>query len=270
MPTITRAGATFAYGDSGAPAGHTDAPTVLFGHGLLFSGWMFHPQVETLSIRYRCVTIDWRGQGASPPGPGGYDMDTLTGDAAALVEHLDVGSVHWVGLSMGGFVGMRLAARRPELVRSLSLLSTSAERDSDEVNVESAKLAGLLWAFGPEPVQDALKQMMFGPGFQGVPDNDALIKEWLERLAQSEGSGIASAIMGVIRRAPVTDELARITAPTLVIAGEHDTMPPDCGRAIANTIPDARFELIPGSGHAITLNKPADVTRLLREFLAEH
>ena len=53
-------------------------------------------------------------------------MDTLTDDAVALIESLGVAPVHYVGLSMGGFVGQRIAARRPELIRTLSLLDTSA------------------------------------------------------------------------------------------------------------------------------------------------
>ncbi|MEV5834479.1 alpha/beta hydrolase [Nocardia sp. NPDC052112] len=97
--------------DTEAPAGRPAAATVVFGHGLLFGGWMFQPQIEVLCEHYRCVTIDWRGQGASPATTRDYDMDTRTGDAVALIRRLEVAPVHWVGLSMGGFVGLRIAAR---------------------------------------------------------------------------------------------------------------------------------------------------------------
>jgi pimeloyl-ACP methyl ester carboxylesterase len=270
MPTITRAGAAIAYRDTGPPANNPDAPTALFGHGLLFSGWMFHPQVEALRARYRCVTIDWRGQGDSPPAPGGYDMETLTADAVALIERLGVGPVHWIGLSMGGFVGMRLAARRPGFVRSLSLLSTSAERDADNVNIESAKLAGLLWAFGARSLRDTLETMMFGSEFLSDRGNAATLERWLANLDRTDGGGLAAAIMGVIKRSPVTAEVGAITAPALVISGEQDTMPPAHGHAIAAAIAGARFASVPGSGHACTLDKPAAVTELLAAFLAEH
>jgi pimeloyl-ACP methyl ester carboxylesterase len=93
--------------------------TVVFGHGLLWSGEMFTPQIDALSDRFRCVAVDWRGQGRSAVTDSGYDMDTLTEDLAALIEHLGIAPVDYVGLSMGGFIGMRLAARHPELVRSL-------------------------------------------------------------------------------------------------------------------------------------------------------
>src|SRR4051794_6302530 len=112
-------GVPIAYTDSGAPADRPDAATIVFGHGLLFSGWQFHEQIEALNDRYRCVTVDWRGQGDTPPTADGYDMDTLTGDAIGLIEQLGVAPVHYVGLSMGGFVGQRIAARRGELLRTL-------------------------------------------------------------------------------------------------------------------------------------------------------
>src|SRR5262245_30544489 len=127
MPTLKTDGATVAYTDTGAPPDHPDARTIVFGHGLLFSGWMLRDQIADLRDTFRCVTIDWRGQGETPAATSGYDMDTLAADARALIEHLDVGPVHYAGLSMGGFVGQRLAARHPELIRSLTLLDTSAK-----------------------------------------------------------------------------------------------------------------------------------------------
>jgi 3-oxoadipate enol-lactonase len=65
VPTLTVDGATVAYSDTGVPDGRPDAQTVVFGHGLLFSGWMFAAQIEALRSEYRCVAIDWRGQGQS-------------------------------------------------------------------------------------------------------------------------------------------------------------------------------------------------------------
>src|SRR5438105_1818396 len=104
-------GADIHYEDTGpGPAG-----TIVFSHGLLWSSRMFAPQVEALRGRFRCIAYDHRGQGRTEVTPGGYDMDTLADDAAALIEALGVAPVHFVGLSMGGFVGMRLAARKGAL-----------------------------------------------------------------------------------------------------------------------------------------------------------
>jgi len=99
-------------------------PAVLFSHGLLYSLRMWDPQISALRQRFRCIAYDHRGQGQSDAPLTGLDMDTLTEDVVALIHALGIGPVHFVGMSMGGFVGMRLAARRPELVRSLVLIDT--------------------------------------------------------------------------------------------------------------------------------------------------
>src|SRR5262249_59370825 len=98
--------------------------------------------------RFRCVAFDFRGQGQSEVTESGYDLETLTADAIELIEKLRLAPAHFVGLSMGGMIGMRLAARRPELVRSLALLETSADPEPEE-NVPKYRrfnpAAPLLW-----------------------------------------------------------------------------------------------------------------------------
>ncbi len=140
-------------------------PTVVFGHGLLFSGHMFEAQIERLRPSFRCVTIDWRGQGKTPATLDGYDMDTLSQDAAAVIEGLDVGPVHYVGLSMGGFVGMRLAAHRPELLRSLTLLDTSADPEDPAMAKQDRLLASIYRVVGIRPLAGKVETLMFGPTF---------------------------------------------------------------------------------------------------------
>lgn len=269
MPTFTRAGATIAYEDSGAPAGRPDAPTIVFGHGLLFSGWMFREQVAGLSPAYRCVTVDWRGQGASPAAAGGCDMDTLAEDGSALIRHLGAGPVHWVGLSMGGFLGMRIAARHPEQVRSLVLLNTSAEREARRATVEDLALSLIYRAAGIAPVRRQVEQIMFAPGF--ADSHRELMDEWFERLSGSDRAAVAAAVRAVVLRKPVAAELPDIQAPTLVIAGSDDKpTPPHRGLAIAQAIPRARFELLDGVGHSSSLESPETVTALIEEFVAAH
>ena len=87
MPHAHVNGISFHYTDSGEPS--PGAPTLVMGHGLLFSGWMFHPQVAALRDRYRCITVDWRGQGDTPAAADrAADMDSLTGDLVALLPRL--------------------------------------------------------------------------------------------------------------------------------------------------------------------------------------
>jgi 3-oxoadipate enol-lactonase len=268
MAFLTLNGARIAYSDTGPPSSNPEAPTAFFGHGMLFSGWMFTAQIAELRAHYRCVTIDWRGQGDSPPAAGGYDMDTLTTDAVSLIEHLGVAPVHYVGLSMGGFVGQRLAARHPELVRSLVLLDTSAELDEPSGTRQDKVLAAIIRIFGFWPVKRPLMKGMFGPTFLADPQSKPIVAEWARRVSRCDRSGTRQAALGVINRRAVLDEIGTIRAPTLVVVGEHDTAtPPERSRTIAAAIPGARLEIVLNSGHSSTVEQPAALTDLIRSFI---
>lgn len=269
MPLVAANGVQIHVTDTGAPAGRSDAPTVVFGHGLLFSGGMFGAQVERLRATYRCVTIDWRGQGQTPSTAGGYDMETLYEDATAVIEGLGVGPVHYVGLSMGGFVGMRLAARRPELIASLALLDTSAgPEDPDKVS-QYRKLAAIYRWVGMKPLEGKVKRLMFGPHFLADPASQAAVDEWKRVLAATDRVGMKKAILGVCDRAPIVDELGDVTAPTLVVVGEDDVATPvHKAETIVAGISGSTLRLVPDCGHSSTVERPVILADILEEFLA--
>src|SRR5271154_3068068 len=104
MPHIKINGFDLYYEDTGG----TGRETIVFAHGLLWSGKMFGAQVEHLKSRYRVITYDHRGQGQSEVTATGYDMDSLAEDEAELIKALGVAPCHVAGLSMGGFTGMRV------------------------------------------------------------------------------------------------------------------------------------------------------------------
>ena len=271
MPLIEVNGAKINIEDTEAPAGRPDAPTVVFGHGLLFSGRMFDDQVDRLAPRYRCVTIDWRGQGRSAATAGGYDMDTLADDAAEVLKELALSKVHFVGLSMGGFVGMRLAARRPALIRSLSLLDTSAgPEDPDKVG-QYRLLAKIYGLFGLGPVKARVKPLMFGPTYLNSPKSEPQLEAWLNEVRAARRSGMKKAIYGVTDRKPIAGELGNITAPTLVVVGADDVATPVAkAEEIVRLIPGARLEIVPNAGHSSTIEQPDALSDLLERFIDQH
>lgn len=268
MPTLNRGAAVIHYADTGAPPEKPEAPTIVFGHGLLFSGWMFEPQVRALAHEFRCVTVDWRGQGASNAPAGDFDMDTLSLDAVALIEHLGVGAVHYAGVSMGGFVGMRLAARRPELIRSLTLLDTSAGPEDPEKVSRYRLLARVYRLTGIKPVKKQVLPIMFAPSSLADPAFATVIDEWVTRLAKVKRSSTAKAVYGVADRDPIDGELGAITAPTLVVVGDQDAATPvHKAEFIADRIAGARLEIVEGCGHSSTLEQPDEINRLIGEFV---
>ena len=268
MPIAHVNGADVHYTDTGAPVDRPDAPVVVFGHGLLFSGWMFSHQVEALMGEYRCVTVDWRSQGQSPAARDGHDMDTLTLDLVALLDELRLGAVHYVGLSMGGFVGMRLAARHPHRLLSLTLIDTSAGPEPPAGVRQDKLLANVYRLVGIGPLRKPVQQIMFSPASLANPAIEARIDEWIGWLKKVDRAGMRRAVYGVAERLPVADEIGGIRARTLVVVGADDVpTPPDRAKEIAAGISGARLEVVPDCGHSSTVEQPEILTKLIREHL---
>lgn len=252
------------YSDTGYPPGRPDAPVVVFGHGLLFGGWMFRDQIEELRRTCRCIAVDWRGQGDSAVFSDGYDMDTLTGDLLVLLRSLELSGVHYVGLSMGGFVGLRLAARHPRLVRSLTLLDTTDEAESPASARRYRRMALAQRMVSVGPLLPRLEHLMFAASARDT----AVVAEWRERLRGRERVSISRAALGVAERPAVTPLLGRIEVPALVISGQEDVaVPSEQSARMARRLPNSVFHVLPGCGHSSSVERPDEVTRLLGDHL---
>jgi len=244
-------------------------PPVVFSHGLLLSARTWDAQVEALRGGFRCISYDHRGQGQSgAPGDGDLGLDACTADAAGLIEALRLGACHFVGLSMGGFVGMRLAARRPELLASLSLVETSADEES-AADLRRYRLMTLTArVLGPWAVAGKAMPVLFGRTFLADPARREEVSSWKRRIASNRRDIWRAAAGAVLDRAGVHEELARIRAPTLVVVGEEDVATPRArADRIVARIPGARLALIPRAGHTAPVEAPTEVTAVLREFL---
>jgi len=264
MPHLTINGVSFHYDDTGGPD-----PAIVFSHGLLMSSRMFAAQIAAFKNRYRCIAYDHRGQGqSSDPGGRSHDMDTCFKDAVAVIEGLDARPCHFVGLSMGGFVGMRLAVRRPDLLYSLSLLETSAEPEPAENVPRYRKLAFVAQTLGTRFVVDRVMPILFGKTFMSDPAMAEARESWRREIA-SRPRGIVRAVRGVIERRGVMDEITSIRVPTLVVVGDEDVAtPPPKARRIHEHIPGSRLARIPKAGHSSALEQPAAVTQVLSDFFA--
>jgi 3-oxoadipate enol-lactonase len=238
------------------------------GPALFWDTSLFAPQIAALKSQYRCIAYDHRGQGWSAESDlRAIDMDTLFADAVALIEALDLKPVHVCGLSMGGFVAMRLGARRPDLVRSLLLLDTSADPEPPKNAPKYRLWNWIARCFGVGPVVEATMPIMFGKSALSDPARDAERDAWRRQLRSNRRS-LWRAVNGVIGRPSVYHELSRITAPTLVIVGEEDTVTvPAKAERIAAAIAGAKLVRVPRAGHMVTLEQPEAATRAISGFL---
>ena len=154
--------------------------TIVFSHGLLFSSEMFADQIAHFKDHYRCVAFDHRGQGQSPITKDGYDLDTLADDAIKLIEVLEIGPCHFAGLSMGAMVGMRIAVKRPDLLKSLILIDTSADGEPEENKSGYAMLNFIGRWFGFKVVVNKIMPIMFGQTFLNDPARAADLQKMVQ------------------------------------------------------------------------------------------
>lgn len=263
MPIADLNGVRIHFTDTGG-----DGPAIVFSHGLLMSGLMFEDQIAHFKTTYRCITFDHRGQGQSGVTEDGYDIETLAEDAAALLRFLDVGPCHFVGLSMGGFIGMRLAAQHPELLKTLTLLGTSAEPEPAS-NIPKYRMLNLIarW-LGLGVVVAQVMPIMFGKTFLSDPDRAAQKALWKKRIASADRTGTTRAVGGVIARQGCVDLLANITLPVGIgVGGEDTATPPEKSKHIHAQIAGSELTLIDQAGHSSAIEQPLQVIALIERTL---
>ncbi|PKM07807.1 MAG: alpha/beta hydrolase [Gammaproteobacteria bacterium HGW-Gammaproteobacteria-4] len=246
------------------------AETVVMAHGLLMDLSMYDAQVPALAGQYRVIRYDHRGQGDSQATRVGLDMDTLCEDAAALIAALDAGPCHFVGMSMGGFMALRLAARHPDLLRSLTLIDSSAwaEPRRERLRFHAMRLGA--WVFGLKPFIPAMLKLMFGASSLRDPAKAGMIAHWRARLA-TRPKRVLHAVKAVVQRSDASAELANIRCPTLIVVGAEDVLTsPKHAEFMAKSIENATLVQIPAVGHSANMEAPEAVNAALLTHIGTH
>ncbi len=263
MPELEINGTQIYYEDTGG-----DKPVILFAHGLLFSSQMFEFQIERLAEHYRCISFDFRGQGLSESPATGYEMANLVSDTRDLIEQLQIAPVHFVGLSMGGYVGLKLASDHSHLIRSLTLISTSPEAISKEEYQRLRRLSLVGRWLGYTMITGKIMRKIFGPAFREDPKlyQEQLI--WRNRLLSNNRKGITRAVNGALKREDISQSLYQISKPTLILVGEDDEVTPiDQAEKMQNRISNATMHIIPQAGHMLSAEAPDEVCDYIMEHL---
>lgn len=243
--------------------------TLVFGHGLLMDTSMWDAVAPLFAKQYRVICFDFRGQGNTADPGCGYDIDTLVGDTAGFIRAISSGPVHYVGLSMGGMVGLPLAARHPELLSSLVLLDTSAQAEPWLHKIKYAVMCFIVKRFGVKVLISRTLPLMFGKSTMDNPAMSEMVCRWKNKLEMLEKS-IVGPISGVTKRCDVTNELVKIRCPAYIVVGDEDsTTPESCARHIHAQIVHSELHIIPACGHSSALEKPEVVVDLMRSFYAK-
>jgi len=243
-------------------------PVVVPLHGFPLSRVMWARQIEALSASYRVIAPDLRGHGESPVPDGVYTMESMADDVVELLDRLGIDDpVALGGLSMGGYVALALALKHPNRVRALMLLDTKAEADSPEAAEGREKSAkAVLEAGHPGSVVEAMIPKLFAEAT--IKENPGLVDSFRALMEKTSAAGVAGALRGMAVRPDQTGRLGEIQVPSLVIVGEHDAItPPEGARAMAEALPESRFEVIPGAGHLAPCENPEAVNAVILKFL---
>ncbi|MGY1605701.1 3-oxoadipate enol-lactonase [Geodermatophilus sp. SYSU D00700] len=241
--------------------GPADAPVVVLSNSLGATRGMWDPQVPALAERYRVVTYDARGHGESPAPAGPYTVDDLVDDVVALLDRLGVRRAHVAGLSLGGMTAMRLAAREPSRVDRLALLCTSAAPDPQGFLDRAVQAR----TGGTAPLAPTIVGRWLTPGYAAQhPDLVARLEAMITG-ADDEGYAACCEAVGSFDG---REDLARITAPTLVVSGAQDpALPPPHQQAIADGIAGSALLTVDPGAHLPNLEQPLEVTGALLAHL---
>ncbi len=238
-------------------AGTLDIWTEQVGHGpdvLLIGGggdtvesWQF--QLDGLADRYRMTAFDNRGAGRTTMPDGPVTAEMMADDAAAVLDALGIPSAHVAGFSGGSIIAQELALRRPDLVRSLVLQSTWPVMDP----YLRSWLLFVRWLVEVAPSERAFLEGFFLDIYTARAHNNRTVAAFIDGVLAfpyKQSAGDLQRYLDAFLDHDTTDRLPQISAPTLVLAGGSDpTARPELGRAVADAIPGARFEVMEGESH---------------------
>jgi 3-oxoadipate enol-lactonase len=237
-----------------------NGPLVLFLHGIRGNRRNWAGQLQFFSPRgYKAAAWDARGYGDSDDYDGALQFDYFTGDVLRVAAHFKVEKLHLVGLSMGGRIARNVALRHPERLHSLTLVSSTPGFDS--LSAEGVR------RFVTErraATPQSLRRLL------GTRPNHAAYEELLDSVSRiHEGSyqKTLEASVAQDRAAPIE----KIRVPTLVMAGEEDTVyPPELAREMARRIPGAELVMFERTGHLANLEQPERFNQAVLDFLSRH
>ncbi len=238
---------------------------LVLGNSLGTSRDVWAPQIPALAARFRLLRFELPGHGRGPHDapPGPYTVAGLGAAVLALLDEHGVGRAHYCGISLGGMIGMWLAAHAPDRIAALGLCCTSAwlpPASGWAARAAQVRAAGMASLTG-----QALGRWFTPPFLRSSPPATALAARMLEATDPEGYAGCCEAIAAMDLR----PALAAVTAPTLVIAASGDpATPPSHGALIARQVSGARLTVVRGAAHLANLQAPGPVTAALLGHLA--
>jgi 3-oxoadipate enol-lactonase len=242
--------------------GPSGAPVLVLGNSLGTSRMVWDRQVAALGERFRLLRYELPGHGGSSAWPEPYSIAELGAGVLALLDSAEIDQVAYGGISLGGMIGMWLAAHAPDRVAALGLVCTSAylpPADNWRARADQVRAAGLA----------VISAQSAGRWFTAefAEREPEVISSFIAELESTDPAGYAGCCLAIADM-DLRADLTSIKAPTLVISGADDpATPPEHGAAIAAGISGARQIVVEGAAHLANVSAPDEVSAALLDHL---
>jgi len=240
---------------------------VVLSAGLGGAAAFWAPQRALLEQHFRVVTFDQRGTGRNGGElPESYTIGHMTDDVLEVLDAAGLRRAHFLGHAVGGLVGLELARRHPERMGRLVLVNAWAQMDRHTARCFDIRI-GILHAQGPAAYVSAQPLFLHTAPYM-TAHFEKILAEVALGTAQFQGAGNLLKRIGAARSFDARDDLARITAPTLIAASRDDLLVPwTASQALAEGLPNGQLWIVPEGGHAFTVEQPDTFNERLISFL---
>jgi 3-oxoadipate enol-lactonase len=243
--------------------GPPSAPVITLSHSLAANFTMWEPQMELLKGRYRVLRYDTRGHGGSDIPEGPYSVEQLAEDVRALLQVLEIKQTHFMGLSMGGMIAQVFALNYPSMLRSLILCDTTSQVPQEAKPIWAQRLM-IAQAKGMEPHVEPTIERWFTERFRSSPVVDR-VRAMIRATHPRGFIGCGRAIMEF----NLTERLAAIRVPTLIVVGEEDSgTPVSTAQAIHEQIKGSNLVILKSAAHLSNIEQAQAFNKAVIFFLS--
>ena len=254
-------GKTISYHDSGT------GTAILFLHSFGHNKNLWYPQLtHFLELGYRVVAPDMPGHGESSFDPDTHTVDLIAKSYIEFLEKLELEKVILAGISIGGYIALRMWARRPDLISALVMCCSKADADSDEIkerrraqieNIHKNGLENFIVTGAPKRVAPQ------------TAEEKPWVVDWIKMMnftVSAEANAATLEAMAV--KEDDTDTLQTIDVPALIMSGSHDIfIPKESPHNLNKGIKNSVHHVIQGAGHVASLENPTEVNKYMEDFL---
>src|SRR5215470_4301346 len=240
------------------------APWLVFSNSLATSLAMWDEQAAALKDRFRVLRYDQRGHGETEAPAGRYAFDTLLDDALALMDALGIAKATFAGLSMGGATALGLAERHPDRFERIVVADSPCQSTSQSSQQWEERI-GVAQKEGMEALVEPTMARWFPPEtLARNPPHLAKVRAMIRATPVSGFIGCAAALADHNYNAKV----ATVKCPTLFMVGEKDGTAPATMKDMQSRLPGATYVELAGAGHISNMDRSAEFTQAIAEFLA--